>query len=241
MIDQEPGLRERKRRATRVAIQKAAIDLATERGIDGVTIEEISHAANVSPRTFFNYFPTKDAAIVGEIPQLPNDDAVESFVNAGDRQSILDGVADLLAASLLADEIGGGDTEDATVDADDVASDADAAAGTDRSQLEADIHDRRRALLKDYPQLVALKMASMREFEEQLSGVLQQRLAIDDPALAIDPDALRQRARLVTYVAFAGMRHAWSCWADQGGHDSLVARLHESFEQLQSFGRSAVR
>lgn len=243
VIDQELGLRERKRRATRMAIQKAAIDLATERGVDGVTVEEIGHAANVSPRTFFNYFPTKDAAIVGEIPQLPDDESVETFVNAGGQQSILDGVAELLAASLLADDIGAGDTDDAVPDTERTAI-VDGSApsfGAHAVHLRSEIHERRRALLKNYPQLVALKMASMREFEEQLSGVLQRRLAIDDPVLADDPEALRQRARLVTYVAFAGMRHAWSCWADHGGRDSLVERLHESFGELQSFVRSASR
>ncbi len=59
------GLRERKRRATRAAIERAAITLVNERGYDGVTVAEICRRADVSQGTFFNYFPTKDAAIVG--------------------------------------------------------------------------------------------------------------------------------------------------------------------------------
>ena len=59
------GLRERKRRETRAAIERAAISLVDELGYDNVTVALISERAVVSQGTFFNYFATKDAAIVG--------------------------------------------------------------------------------------------------------------------------------------------------------------------------------
>lgn len=59
-----PGLRERKKQATRNAIAEAAVRLAAEHGVENVTVEAISEAAGVSPRTFFNYFPTHDDAFV---------------------------------------------------------------------------------------------------------------------------------------------------------------------------------
>ena len=62
---QSMGLRERKRRATRDAIERAAIALVSERGYDNVTVAQISELSSVSQGTFFNYFRTKDAAIVG--------------------------------------------------------------------------------------------------------------------------------------------------------------------------------
>lgn len=61
----DEGLRARKRRATRAAIERAAIALVDELGYDNVTVAQISERADVSQGTFFNYFPTKDAAIVG--------------------------------------------------------------------------------------------------------------------------------------------------------------------------------
>lgn len=71
-------LRERKRRETREAIERAAVSLVDELGYDGVTVAMICDRAVVSQGTFFNYFPTKDAAIVG-IPATPLDvDAVRA-------------------------------------------------------------------------------------------------------------------------------------------------------------------
>lgn len=61
------GLRERKKDETRQALSDAALGLAVERGLEHVLVEDIAAAANVSPRTFNNYFSSKQEAIVWRV------------------------------------------------------------------------------------------------------------------------------------------------------------------------------
>ncbi|MGI9155383.1 MAG: TetR family transcriptional regulator [Marmoricola sp.] len=60
--------RERKKNQTRRRLQLTTLQMATEHGLAGVTTEQIADAADVSPRTFFNYFPSKEAALMSADP-----------------------------------------------------------------------------------------------------------------------------------------------------------------------------
>jgi AcrR family transcriptional regulator len=61
------GLRERKKQATREALREAALLLALERGPDNVRVDDIADAAGVSPRTYNNYFSSREQAIVAAV------------------------------------------------------------------------------------------------------------------------------------------------------------------------------
>lgn len=60
------GLRARKKEATSAALRRWAIELFLERGFAETTVQDIADAAGISQRTFFRYYPTKDAVIATE-------------------------------------------------------------------------------------------------------------------------------------------------------------------------------
>ncbi|MEP6481736.1 MAG: helix-turn-helix domain-containing protein [Rhodoglobus sp.] len=198
----ELGLRERKRLATRRAIQLAVVDLVSERGLDGVTVDEISRVADVSPRTFFNYFASKEEAMLGDAPVLPSVGLVETFVHGTGQ--IFDDLSVVIIGS------------------------------TEKSMADIDMMQRRHRLLTQYPELLAARMATMRKFEGEVDAIVAERLVHDDPSLASRDKELERRARLVTLVAFAAMRHAWTTWGSGEQASHLAERLRESFGELRT-------
>ncbi|WP_111601057.1 TetR/AcrR family transcriptional regulator [Streptomyces sp. Amel2xB2] len=64
MDDGRPGLRERKKQRTRAAISDAAITLFLEHGFSKVSVAQVADAAEVSKRTLFAYFPTKEDLVL---------------------------------------------------------------------------------------------------------------------------------------------------------------------------------
>ncbi|WP_258374309.1 TetR/AcrR family transcriptional regulator [Curtobacterium sp. MCBD17_032] len=199
----EPGLRERKRRATRLAIQRAALRIAIEHGLAAVTVDEVSRRADVSPRTFFNYFPSKEQAILGDDPTLPQGEAVEVFVAGGPSGDLLSDLGALLvhAARELVEERG--------------------------------LIDERQQVLRANPELFSRRMASMQEFQGELQTVVERRLqretAVTDGDDASD---FRRPARLATLVGLAALRHAWWEWSQPGSVLDLGDELERSFDDL---------
>jgi AcrR family transcriptional regulator len=71
----EPGLRQRKKQRTRETIARAARELFAERGYHATTLPDIAEAADVSTRTIFAYFPSKEDILFAEFPLMK--DALE--------------------------------------------------------------------------------------------------------------------------------------------------------------------
>lgn len=67
MTTDQPSLRERKKQATREALRAAALRLALERGPENVRVDDIAEAAGVSPRTYNNYFSSREQAIIAAL------------------------------------------------------------------------------------------------------------------------------------------------------------------------------
>jgi AcrR family transcriptional regulator len=96
----EQGLRERKKQARRAALIDAAQQLVAEHGLDAVTVEMISAEAGVSPRTFFNYFETKDDAVLGAEATGLAEDVVRTFVGGGPTGRLLSDLQVVVASVL---------------------------------------------------------------------------------------------------------------------------------------------
>ncbi len=98
-VDPEPcTLRERKKQQTRQAIHGAALDRVIEHGLDGVTVEQICADADVSPRTFFNYFTSKAHAALGLDTVVTPDRVADAFREGSGR--LVDDVCALVARSV---------------------------------------------------------------------------------------------------------------------------------------------
>lgn len=154
-VESRTSLRERKKLATRRSLRRHALDLVAERGFAHVTVEDIAEAADVSPRTFFNYFPSKEAVLLGGDP-----DRVTALRNRVLHQapgkSALEALRQVLAAEALAitEELGelGGDP--------------------------ADILRRVKAVRAD-PYVRAAQSAHMASIEGALAEALAERLGTD--------------------------------------------------------------
>ena len=96
------GLRARKKQKTREAIQRAALRLFTRQGYDETTVEDIAAAAEISPSTFFNYFPTKEDVVlydmydpiaIGMVLNQPQDEPLPSVA-----RRVLQGLGEIFEA-----------------------------------------------------------------------------------------------------------------------------------------------
>jgi AcrR family transcriptional regulator len=76
-VDQ-PGLRERKKARTRAAIREHALRLFREQGYGATRVEQIAEAAEVSPATFYRYFPTKEDVVLQDDLDVLTLDALEA-------------------------------------------------------------------------------------------------------------------------------------------------------------------
>ncbi|MBS45481.1 MAG: TetR family transcriptional regulator [Nocardioides sp.] len=81
-VGEPVDLRERRRRQTEREVGDVALRLFEERGVVGTTVDDIAHAAGISPRTFFRYFATKEAAALAGDPDL--DARVDALVDGLD-------------------------------------------------------------------------------------------------------------------------------------------------------------
>lgn len=145
-------------RRTRIAITEQARKLTAEHGLSGYTIEDICEPVGISRRTFFNYFASKESAVVGHPPDALASDAVRRFMAGG----VANGE---ISPSLLEDLV------EATIEALDEVFDV---AGT-----FTHVH----AIIAREPSFMEKFISESEQVNEQFASLIAQRegLSEDDP------------------------------------------------------------
>ena len=174
--------------------------------MDRVTIEDIGRAADVSPRTFFNYFTSKEEAMLGVTPSLPPDSAIAAFVAPNPDRHVL---ADLMTLVSSAAESQSDDVE---------------------------LHLLRKKVFRAHPHLLGIRVATAQDIEVMLVELIRRRIQADAKATGtkLSPVGLTERARILALIAHAGMRNAWATWIDNGGVQPISFYMRRSFSDLRA-------
>ncbi|MGN7190557.1 MULTISPECIES: TetR/AcrR family transcriptional regulator [unclassified Curtobacterium] len=151
MSDPAPtmGLRDRKRRETRRRIADAARSLALEQDLDRTTIEQIAARADVSPRTFFNYFESKEDAVLGHTELDLSPATLDAHLAEVSGRPVVEAVVDL-AFLVFGDSFG------------------------DERERE-----HRKEVIVRFPQLVRRQVTRMTTVAEAMTGAVRTILARD--------------------------------------------------------------
>ncbi|MDT6982003.1 TetR family transcriptional regulator [Streptomyces lusitanus] len=149
-----PGLRERKKQQTRDALVRAALDLIVTRGYDGTTVDDIAAAVDVSQRTFFRYFASKEEVALF-VPGLAEQRIAEA-VRARPRD---EAPLEALRRAVL-------DSWDAIGEA----------VGR---LVPMELHMRVYRVIESTPALLAAHLRRSAELEEELAGIIAEREGLD--------------------------------------------------------------
>ncbi|MFB8081272.1 TetR/AcrR family transcriptional regulator [Streptomyces sp. NPDC056013] len=149
-----PGLRERKKQRTREALIKVALELFTAHGYERTTVDEIVDTVEVSQRTFFRYFSSKEE-VAFAVQQMVE----ERFVEALRRRPADEGPFEALrnAVSSGWDTIGDAITE----------------------VVPLELYLRTFQMIESTPALLAVHLRRSMEMEETLAGIIAERESLD--------------------------------------------------------------
>ncbi|GAB3927779.1 hypothetical protein GCM10011575_10760 [Microlunatus endophyticus] len=183
------SLREKKRELLRSTIEKTAVALVLEHGYDNVTVDMICDAALASQRTFFNYFGSKEAAILGPAPADPDPQIAENFIHhpQGD---VLSDLTRMMAA-VLADH-----------------GDVDMTLWTDR-----------RTIIRSNPQLLKAQAERFGDKDEELVALVLRRLEVQHGGPGTPDDRLGDQARLIVNLWWGITHHAMKLWSQAAAAD----------------------
>jgi AcrR family transcriptional regulator len=197
LTGQPLGLRERQKHARRATLIDAAHDLVERHGLDAVTVDAICAEAGVSSRTFFNYFESKDDAVLGMEPLSIDSELAEAFAGGGPTGDIATDLEALARAVLVAPVM-------------------------TRQRMVAAAELARRE-----PRLSARYLAWMERYREQVEALLRRRLAAPSAEGRADAvDGGREAlVELIGMMLMVMIRSAVTRWEAAGAHGEVADHL----------------
>ncbi len=184
------GLRERKREETRDRMERAAVEIALAGGIEQATVDAISAAANVSPRTFFNYFDSKEDAILGVRETTVAAEAIERHAAENVGAELVPSTIGLLFSVL------------------------------GPSLPNSSLHRSRMKLIKLHPELLTRRMAQISQMGEQLNGAIVEMLAVDPRFADQTAEERSASAEMILTICGGAFRITVKEWMAAGGRGS---------------------
>ncbi|RIX26527.1 TetR family transcriptional regulator [Amnibacterium setariae] len=206
-----PGLREQKRIATKRALQLALLQLALERGFDNVTVEEVAQAAQVSTRTFFNYFASKEEALTA--PHGPvelSEDEVARY-----QEGAADPLTDLVV--LMAGRASG--KEDFELHR----------LRRDLMHRESRLFGDKATLMQQFREQIVAIVAERLRADELREGRMP------------DEVALQERAAFTALLCLTIARHGWSRWAAGEGATTLSECMLGALDEFREIAAATTR
>lgn len=177
MTDNE-SLRSRKARLTRSALHEAAITRVLDEGLECATVANIAADAGVSTRTFFNYYATKEDAIVGLDEDNVDEQVIDAYIRSESGvETIAEDTARFVREALLVDS------------------------------SDPDLPARRRRLFALYPELVSKRLDRAEALEELLAGHVLERLRFLGQEFSSEDSAWRS-ARMLTQLSMVPLHHS---------------------------------
>ncbi len=205
---QRPTRRERKKLATRNALQQAALELITQKGLHNVTIEDIADAADVSNRTFFNYFPSKEEVLCGDMYDMGEE--IAEYIDSEPEKLeplvlLKNAILEVVRESLSSDS--GGDR---------------------RQHLKSKME-----IIYNEPQLFMAFAAAVVKAEKKVFAAMRERFAKDNPETEMDADTAIYLASVVTSI-FAVTRAMLMLWVVRADAPPIEEMILRAIAQLES-------
>lgn len=183
------SLREKKRELLRSTIEKTAVALVLEHGYDNVTVDMICEASLASQRTFFNYFGSKEAAILGPEPSDPDPGITDDFVH-NPRGDVLSDLTRMMGRVL-----------------------------SDHGDVDLSLWRDRREVIRSNPQLMTAQTERIANKDDQLVALVLRRLEAQHGGPGTAADRLPDQARLIVNLWWGIARHAMKLWSEAAATD----------------------